>query len=313
MIWTVTYRSADGHLTHESMEADSRVALLHELKKLNLSAIKITEGERSQSKKKQPPSLFIIICALAISFLLVLALLNFKQQNQNHRSIPSPPKTIKKQNIRPRNISSTAKQAHPKQVAQISITNNTAEKVDVRRVLVSIVTNETGIIVSRYRKPDGKMVRVIDRIRPKVAQTATDQLLAMITATQSGGPPVPIRPGDKSLDEAFIKSLEKPIEIGDGDSEFTLMLKERLAQTREAMAQAMIETKISFAEIILEEQKMQKENSKLLHDCQEAINECLKANDNEGAAQIYHRFAPEFENLGLSGLTLDPEIDNNNN
>ena len=91
------------------------------------------------------------------------------------------------------------------------------------------------------------------------------------------------------------------------------MLKERLAQTREAMAQAMIETKISFAEIILEEQKMQKENSKLLHDCQEAINECLKANDNEGAVQIYHRFAPEFENLGLSGLTLDPEIDNNNN
>jgi hypothetical protein len=132
----------------------------------------------------------------------------------------------------------------------------------------------------------------------------------MITVTQTGGPPIPIRPGDKSLDETFIKSLENPIKASDEDTETTLALKERIANAREAMAQIMI-NKGSFAEVILQEQKLQKENGMLLHDCQEAINECLKANDNEGAKLIYTKFAQEFEDLGLPGLTLDPELEEN--
>ena len=177
------------------------------------------------------------------------------------------------------------------------------------RLFLSTVSNSTGMILTTYRRANGSLVEVLDRVRPSVKKTATDQLLDM-AINHPNGPPIPVNPNDRSLDEAFKKSLEKSIEIKESDSEAIRSLKERMIAAREDMAAMMNDTSASFAEIIEAHQRRTQENTALLNEAQGAINDCLKRGDKDGAGQIYSQFSGQLERLGITGLTLDPVLEN---
>ena len=177
------------------------------------------------------------------------------------------------------------------------------------RLFISIETNNTGMIRTLYRRANGTMVRVIDFRRPTVKLSAADQLLNMVTAHADGGPPAPVDPNDRSMDAVFKKALEKPLEIKADDSDATRALKERLNAARADMDALMNQTGASFSEIIAEHQRTAKENAAILNEAQSLINESLKNGDKDGAATIYQQFSGRLEQMGVTGLTLDPVLD----
>ena len=179
------------------------------------------------------------------------------------------------------------------------------------RRFISIVTNNTGMILTTYRRANGTMVEVLDWTRPKFKLSAADQLLNMVTAHAEGGPPAPVNPNDRSMDAVFKKALEKPLVVNEGDSEATKELKERLNRVRADMDALMQQTGASFSEIIAEHQRTAKENTAILNEAQSLINESLRKGDKDGAATIYQQFSGRLEQMGVTGLTLDPELEDN--
>ena len=177
------------------------------------------------------------------------------------------------------------------------------------RRFLSVVSNSTGMIITTYRRADGSLVEVQDWRRPKVQLSAADQLLNMVTAHAEGGPPAPVNPNDRSMDAVFKKALEKPLVLNDGDSETIKELKGRLNRVRADMDALMQQTGASFSEIIAEHQRTTKENAAILNDAQSLINESLRKGDKDGAATIYQQFAERLDQMGVTGLTLDPELE----
>lgn len=177
------------------------------------------------------------------------------------------------------------------------------------RRFLSVVSNSTGMIITTYRRADGSLVEVQDWKRPKFKLATADQLLNMATAHTEGGPPAPVDPNDRSMDAVFRKALEKPLVVNEGDSEATKELKERLNRVRADMDALMNQTGASFSEIITEHQRTTKENAAILNDAQSLINESLRKGDKDGAATIYQQFAERLEQMGVTGLTLDPELE----
>lgn len=172
-------------------------------------------------------------------------------------------------------------------------------------VLFSTQTNAIGLIIERYRLPNGKTYRK-ERPLPSVLTTASDQLLAMATADGLGSaPPIPVGDG-MDEDDNFGEALKKPIEIKPDDSPEVKALKERVKAAREAMLAEMAKG-ATFSEVIKAEQQMARDNEKTLNEVQSAINECLKMNDAEGAKAIYDKFGSALEQMGIEGLTLEPD------
>ena len=171
--------------------------------------------------------------------------------------------------------------------------------------LFSTQTNAIGLIIERYRLPNGKTYRK-ERPLPSVLTTASDQLLAMATADGLGSaPPIPVGDG-MDEDDNFGEALKKPIEIKPDDSPEVKALKERVKAAREAMLAEMAKG-ATFSEVIKAEQQMARDNEKTLNEVQSAINECLKKNDAEGAKAIYDKFGSTLEQMGIEGLTLEPD------
>ena len=52
-----------------------------------------------------------------------------------------------------------------------------------------------------------------------------------------------------------------------------------------------------------------KENAAILNEAQSLINESLRKGDKDGAATIYQQFSGRLEQMGVTGLTLDPVLD----
>ena len=140
---------------------------------------------------------------------------------------------------------------------------------------------------------------------------ASDQILGMIASTPPGRdmPPLPIT---KSVDHDFMKSLETPIEILDGDSAEVRAAKESVIKLRAEVLAIKESEGLSVYEILTQHQSLLRENAALRIEAQNEALDIYKSGDVELAREYVDKANEKLIELGSEPIrmpgTENPEL-----
>lgn len=139
----------------------------------------------------------------------------------------------------------------------------------------------------------------------KPAATATDQRIAMMMRAMDGQstPPIPGMHRKSDGTKEFLKSLETPIVIEESDSDYIREHKQRLIEMRAAIKQA-IDEGASFNEILKEQLKISKENSKIRNEAMRELRQITEQGDMEGAKKYLNVMNTAFGQMGIQEIEM---------
>ncbi len=140
-------------------------------------------------------------------------------------------------------------------------------------------------------------------VKKRVFKTHTDQLLAMLASVEPGvpGPPLPI---PDNFDEMFLEQCKQPIEINDDDSEEVKLIKQKVWDARQEIAQVMKEENKTFKEIIDGHQEAVRYNYKIWKDADKELRAIYEKGDIEGAKKFHKGMNEAFRQLGILELDM---------
>lgn len=164
-----------------------------------------------------------------------------------------------------------------------------------------VVTNQQIIIETIYTD-DGKSHLWYHEPMMNVLPTAADQLLAMMTANDSGtgAPPLPAMP---NFENEFGDALKQQILIESDDSPKVREVKERVIAARKEMLDLMSQG-IPAQDVIKEYQHMQENNATLRMDAVRRVQEFLSSGDVEGAAKLCEEYNKVLRQSGIMEIEI---------
>lgn len=173
-----------------------------------------------------------------------------------------------------------------------------------RRVVetVSVVTNADGSVLTRFRTADGKLRSRQSAPRP-VFDNASDQILAMAVSGASSGGSMPPMPLMADADEAFSKSLEKDIEIGDGDSDAVKALKRDVMAVREEVRRLMAEGH-TFADVMKDHRDMVNRSTEMRKEAVRIVGEFVESGDMASAEECWAKLNAALAEAGIEGIEM---------
>ena len=147
--------------------------------------------------------------------------------------------------------------------------------------------------------------------RRSIFTNGSDQILGMIASTPPGRdmPPLPIT---KSVDHDFMKSLETPIEILDGDSAEVRAAKEAVIKLRAEVLAIKESEGLSVYEILTQHQSLLRENAALRIEAQKEALDIYKSGDVELAREYVDKANEKLIELGSEPIRMpgaeNPEL-----
>ena len=173
-----------------------------------------------------------------------------------------------------------------------------------RRIVetVSVVTNADGSVLVRFRTADGKLRSRQSAPRP-VFDNASDQILAMAVSGASSGGSMPPMPLMDNADEAFARSLEKDIEISDGDSDAVKALKRDVMAVREEVRQLMAEGH-TFADVMKDHRDMVNRSAEMRREAARIVGEFVESGDMASAEECRAKLNAALAEAGMEGIEM---------
>lgn len=187
----------------------------------------------------------------------------------------------------------------------VSKTHETYLGSEVKRR--TFTTNNTGFVIERIFTADGKSHRKTHYPKSPFEEP-TDQYLAEIISRSPGNlTPLPNLSHEKGLDKAFRDSLKKEIVINDTDSDKVKELKARVITAREEMKR-MMDSGMSFAEVLTEHTKLSMENSDIRQDAVRELKGIVASGDLESARKYLIKMNAAFSQMGIEDINTPKEL-----
>ena len=138
---------------------------------------------------------------------------------------------------------------------------------------------------------------------PPVFSNAADQVLAMVISTPPGQEIPPIVGLGDDLEVQFFKSLEKPIEVGEGDTPEIRALKENLIATKRQIME-LIDSGKTVTQILQEHREVFNENRKDYAESQAIVDQFVAEGDVESARAYVEKANAVLEKSGAPLLQM---------
>lgn len=308
MNYSVTYRDGGGRQLVASFRAANRDELFRMLEEKGIHAVSVSEGggppKGSPPGRTRRPLLCAVTAACLVAAVAVFLLMRDSRDGSDaaaahirHRRIADAKPTPA---ARPVAAESPAGVVAAPGKAPASI-----EKVDlfngVPVVQRSAVTNNDGTVVERIHTSDGKSHRVTTPPK-RVFDNASDQLIAMAISGAGSGVGMPPLPLSESVEADFRKSLEKPIEILDSDSDDVKLMKLDVMAVREELRELVSQGKT--VREALSEHQTQVNRIAAYH--QEALKMIREVRERDGAEAANEFLKTINEKLKAEGSPAIP-------
>ena len=323
MLFTVEYRSADGALTSEVVEAADRSGCFAQMKARGISVHGVKDGggrprqavRAGRSKDGEPSrrhalehALFAaaIVAAVAAGWWFLARPVQTKPSEQA-ATVKAVPAKVKAPGHIAAPSRETEKPAPPKApVAKVAakdeMTTGEPDEMYLGSKVVGreVRTNRWGEVNETLTTADGR-THLVQRAEKPVFDNAADQILAM-ALEPSGGvtPPLPLRPG---LEKDFRKAIERPIIIHEDEPESVKAAKRRVIEARVQMKE-MLDRGMSFEEVLREHQRLSNENARMRIEAMRDFNALVNAGDIEGARTYAEKVNGTLSQLGIAPLTV---------
>ena len=266
----------------------------------NSRPIKIVVDGKEQKKAVRFGRATIGLAALAVAvvLLLVIVLLPENRQTQVETVIPPTRKKVEPD--------SAPVPSDLKEVAHTNVQTAVAEGPKVEQVLIEARTNSnSGVIIERYRTPDGKTHRKVIN-PPPIFTNPSDQIIALAISARAGQriPPLPPMRPDQ-LNQAFVNSLSSPIEIKDDDKPEVAALKLAVSQTRSEIAELIkAGDGRTVAEILQEHVETTNRNADMRAEAASQLRRILESQDPEMAEEYLSRANKLLQEYGINPLKM---------
>lgn len=288
MKFTVDFRAADGSRQQKEIVAADRAGVFTELKKLGISAITVREGAMVKTSAPVSPSLvkgivagLVIVIALAGVLYLMLG---------NRDEMPQEEKVEKRgliEEVVPESSKALIDDAEERELRGGDVANG--EKVSDRRMPDMMTALPASENMPRVPAP------------PQVFEHESDQLISMVLS--GGGEEIAPVPFSDTLEEDFKKSLEKPIEILDGDDERLRAVKRRVIQARQEI-QEMLKQGLTVRKILEEHHELVNYNANIRREAILESRKILASGDVEGARDYVLGLNEAFEKMGIEKIDM---------
>ena len=319
MLYSITYRKADGSTSTMQVDVPSRADCFAEMKARGLVPISINEGTAEKKSKgafklnqqthrgqKDVSSVFTKFSICRISLIAVVfviptvALWMIATVGLNlFHSSTSQQKSASGKNIiscdeKESNLS-VKSESFPKS-SQHGFSTLNSDK-PVHDVIPSIKSYDFGV----PELPDSVSGTPDIPTPPPVFNNVSDQVLAMAASADAGAmPPIPI---SHNAEAEFLASLKQEIVILDTDDERIRAIKETVKATREKM-KLLIDNGMTVEQVLNEHQNLVNENAKVRNEAMIELSQLVKSGDIEGAKEYKHKISIALQQMGIEGLTI---------
>ena len=321
MLFTVTYRDKNGAKAEMEIEAANRAKCFAQCKAHSIAPLGVREGrtkraggqdggragERPASKRKLFTIRFYLFVAIAALAAISWWWLGRGVAQPAPAEKPATPKAAKPQPAPKPAAKPVATNAAPvakkEPLAPWNDSFMTNREMRLKySTLFQATTNEGGLVIERYRMPNGKTWRKIVE-PPPVFSNIGDQAIAMVVGAATGGniPPAPGL-GDVNLDAEFMKSLKEPIRIEQDDPPRIVALKMAVQETREEIVRLKAEGDTrTVGQMLGDHIKASNRNANMQADALAAVKR-VRETDGEAAAEEYLKAV----NLHLKSFGVRP-------
>ena len=331
MTFTVTYRGRDGAKHEETVEAANRSECVAACKARGIAPMIIREGRalsRSRAAKTAAPHAgrasngMLWRAAIWAAVLAVLGggvwwwLSARPASGPSQAEQPAKPKAEK-----PAALPKLAAQPKPapNPVATNSVPAAMGETLppwddsfmknrEMRlkySTLFQATTNEGGLVIERYRLPNGKTWRKIIE-PPPIFSNICDQAIAMVMAGAAGAPIPPV-PGldSANLDAEFLKSLESPILVEPDDPPRVAALKLAVKETRDEIVRLKADgDRRTVGQMLSEHIKANNRNAEIQAEALRAIEEVRRKDGDEMADEYLKAVNENLKSYGVSPVSV---------
>lgn len=140
------------------------------------------------------------------------------------------------------------------------------------------------------------------QLPPPTYNNNSDELIAMAmsVAPDAEIPPLPF---DAAAEIQFKKSLDKPIEIRDTDSDDVVRMKNTVMETRSQIAE-LFKQGMTLKEIITEHRELFNANVKVRNECIAELNEIFESGDIQGARKYMTTINFALQQMGIEEIEM---------
>ena len=326
MTFTITYRAKNGALTDEVVEAVNRAECVAAFKKRGIVPMSIRDGRSGKSaaspnsRARSASARMIRIAVVLATVILAVAGACWWLAARGGRGEPAKPVDVQKHIPHVRKSDVQERVPPAKKVMPVVKTNDVQEaplppwndsfmtnrEMKLKySTLFQATTNEGGLVIERYRLPNGKTWRkMIDP--PPLFNNISDQAIAMVVGGAAGAPIPPV-PGldSANLDRAFVESLLTPIEIDPDDPPRIAALKLAVKETREEIKAAIkAGDKRSVGEILSEHISLNNRQAELQAEALRAVDAVRDKDGEEAAAEFLKAVNEHLKSYGAAPITL---------
>ena len=211
---------------------------------------------------------------------------NHAQQDEAEARRLGTPKTRRVKDIAPKSAAASSGGAARRLIHAADASSN------------EVANAEAAAEEARLNKWKEKFAR-----RRSIFTNGSDQILGMIASTPPGRdmPPLPIT---KSVDHDFMKSLETPIEILDGDSAEVRAAKEAVIKLRAEVLAIKESEGLSVYEILTQHQSLLRENAALRIEAQNEALDIYKSGGVELAREYVDKANEKLIELGSEPIRM---------
>ena len=323
MLFTVTYRKKDGAKAEIEIEAANRAECLSECKARGIVPMGIKEGHSRHALGASPKRklftlhfyLFVAIAAIAAIalwwWLAAHSASEPSQAEQPAKQRAGKPAALPKPAVQPKpapnpvstNAVPVAKE-EPLPPWDDSFMKNRELRMKYS-TLFQATTNEGGLVIERYRLPNGKTWRKIIE-PPPIFSNICDQAIAMVMAG-AAGTPIPPVPGldDANLDAEFLKSLEVPIRVEPDDPPRVAALKLAVKETRDEIVRLKADgDKRTVGQMLSEHIKANNRNAEMQAEALRAIEEVRRKDGDEMADEYLKAVNENLKSYGVAPVSI---------
>ena len=323
MLFTVTYRDKNGAKAEMEIEAANRAKCVAQCKAHSIAPLGVREGrtkraggqdggragERPASKRKLFTIRFYLFVAIAALAAISWWWLGREVAQPAPAEKPATPKAAKPQPAPKPAAKPVATNAAPvakkEPLAPWNDSFMTNREMRLKySTLFQATTNEGGLVIERYRLPNGKTWRKIVE-PPPVFSNISDQAIAMVMAGAAGAPIPPVPGlGDANLDAEFLKSLEVPIRVESGDSPRIAALKLAVKETRDEIVRLKAEgDKRTVGQMLSEHIKANNRNAEMQAEALRAIEEVRRKDGDEMAEEYLKAVNENLKSYGVAPVS----------
>lgn len=267
----------------------------------NSRPIKIVVDGKGQKKSVRSRRMPVGLAALAVVAILILVVVLMPEKNPTPMDSSEIPSVEKKSEPIPPPVTSVSKEVVPTNTPTVVV-----EEPKVEQVLIEARTNSnSGVIIERYRTPDGKTHRKVIN-PPPIFTNPSDQIIALAMSARAGQriPPLPPMRPDQ-LNQAFVNSLSTPIEIKDDDKPEVAALKLAVSQTRSEIAELIkAGDGRTVAEILQEHVETTNRNADMRAEAASQLKRILESRDPELAEEYLSRANKLLQEYGINPLKM---------